>query len=409
MKALSTLLLTALLLASLIVPTASVTSQPEKVKVIIGFHGRPDANIVKGLGGEVRHVYTVIDAIAASLPEPAVERLRVHPRVRYVEMDAVAYILGKPSRPPKPPTQDTETVPWGIVKVEAPKVWSTYGDTGEAIRVAVIDTGIDTDHPDLAGNIKGGVCYKLGLGYPYGSYDDDNGHGTHCAGIVAAIDNTIGVVGVAPKVYLYAVKVLNAQGQGYYSDVIAGIEWCITNGMQVGSMSFGGPDYSQALYDVCVQAYCAGIVLVAAAGNTGGAVIYPAKLSYGHTVIAVGATCRNDSVASWSSREWASTDRPYVTVVAPGVEVYSTYKGGTYLTASGTSMACPHVTGTVALMLKKDPSLITKKTSDNYGPFTTYHVEQILEQTAWVPTGYTKPDIAYGWGIVNASAAVGAA
>lgn len=397
-------------------PVFSAAIEPAKERVIIGFRGRPDSVLVKSVGGEVRYVYTVIDAVAAHLPAQAVEQLRAHPRVRYVEPDAVAHAIGKPGGG-KPP-RDTETIPWGVTKIEAPKVWAEFSDRGTGIGVAVIDTGVDTRHPDLAANIKGGAAFTLGIGFPYGSYVDDNGHGTACTGVIAAVDNTQGVIGVAPEVDLYAVKVLNAQGRGYYSDIIAGIEWAVTNHMNVVSMSFGGETDSVSLQDICQEAYEAGIVLVAAAGNTGGAVLYPARYSYCHIVIAVGAIAENNTVPSWSAREWRyDGTKPYVTFVAPGVNIRTTMPtydctltrgygyARNYDELSGTSLACPHVAATAALMLWHNRSLIRDETTNGMGPYTNYYVEQKLNETAWIPGG-TEVDIAYGWGIVNACAAV---
>lgn len=176
-------------------------------------------------------------------------------------------------------------------------------------------------------------------------WDDDNGHGTHVAGIIAAVDNTIGVVGVAPKASVYAVKVLDRSGAGYVSDVIAGIDWCVSNGVQVANMSLGTNSDIQSLHDACDRARAAGVCLVAAAGNDGGSVDFPAAYD---SVIAVAAVDRADTRPSWSS--WG----PAILVAAPGVDVYSTWKDGTYKTVSGTSMAAPHVAGTLALNLSAD-------------------------------------------------------
>ncbi|MDO8725848.1 MAG: S8 family peptidase, partial [Candidatus Methanoperedens sp.] len=178
---------------------------------------------------------------------------------------------------------------------------------------------------------------------------DKYGHGTHVAGIVAAVgNNNIGVIGVAPEASLYAVKVLNNAGSGYTSDVIQGIQWAADNA-QIASMSFGSSSYNQAEKDAVDAARAKGLILVAAAGNSGDGnpltdnVGYPARYA---NVIAVAATNSNDAVASFSS------DGLEVDVSAPGVSILSTYKGSSYASASGTSMAAPHVTGTVALMLK---------------------------------------------------------
>lgn len=206
-----------------------------------------------------------------------------------------------------------------------------------------MDTGIDLAHPDLVANIKGGHNTIK----PRKSPADDNDHGTHVAGIIAAVNDNIGVMGVAPQAELYAVKVLSADGSGYLSDIIEGLEWCITNNMQVINMSLGTPMKVQSFHDAVIKVYNAGIVMVAAAGNSGpgdNAVEYPAKYE---EVIAVSATGDNDSIASFTSRG------PEIELAAPSVGIYSTYTGGGYKTLSGTSMAAPHVTGTAALVIKR--------------------------------------------------------
>jgi subtilisin len=253
--------------------------------------------------------------------------------------------------------------------------------------VAIIDTGIDRDHPDLVDNIAEGVNFVRTKGkVNSNAWEDDNGHGTHCAGIVAALDNTIGVIGVAPGASLYGVKVLNSQGSGSYSDIIKGIEWSVTNGMDVISMSLSGSTDLEALEDACDAAKAVGIVVVAAAGNYGDTSLpYPAAYD---SVISVGATDSSDVLASWSNTGTG------LDLVAPGVVIYSTYKGDTYATLSGTSMACPHVAGTAALVLQADPTL------DADG------VQDLLESTADQLWSVDYPSTVYGFGLVDAAEAV---
>jgi subtilisin family serine protease len=335
-----------LLCASGLSVLAALPTADAKVPVIVGFKSASDQALVRAHGGEIKYVYSYVHAIAVSLPSQAIEALKSNPNVAYIEPDFQMEAVGKPVKPtpsatptPTPKPQPAQVTPWGVDKISAPTVWPS--DTGSGIKVAVVDTGIDTSHSDL--KIAGGATFV----FLTRSYNDDNGHGTHCAGIIAAQNNGVGVVGVAPDVSLYAVKVLNRQGSGYISDICAGIEWCITNKMQVISMSLGSSTSASTLEQECAKAAGSGIVLVAAAGNSGpGAdtVGYPAHYS---SVIAVGATDSNDVIAYFSSTG------PSVSVAAPGVSIYSTYKGNTYATMSGTSMACPHVSGTVALMLQK--------------------------------------------------------
>jgi len=352
------LLTTGLLLAA--VPMGVIGDDETPVRVIVLFEDEVDEDLIEDNGGSVDHKYTYIPAVVADLKPSAIKKLEKSDKVKSVEEDAVAYAVddvdeakGKPTPPPPPPPPAQDT-PWGVDRIDADLVWDENDPKtgGEGIDVAIVDTGIDKDHPDLKDHIGGGVNYVSSRGkIDSAAWDDDNGHGTHCAGIVGALNNSIGVIGVAPNVTLYAVKVLNKQGSGSYSNIIAGIEWCIaslsdedlTYDIDVISMSLSGTYNDPALMAECNKAQAAGIVLVAAAGNSASATSeYPAAYD---SVISVGATDSSDDLAYFSNYG------EKMDLVAPGVLVYSTYKGGTYKTLSGTSMACPHVAGTVALVL----------------------------------------------------------
>ena len=353
--------------------------------------------LVAQFGGVVKKEIVLLgNANVVLLPPRAVEALAGSTKVLRVDEDAIVYALPKPAnpgkKPPKeeepPPEKPAEELPWGVDQIDAELAWAT--STGASVKVAIIDTGIDKDHPDLVTNIEGGVNFVTkGRTVDPNKWDDDNGHGTHVAGSVAAVDNDIGVIGVAPQAWLYGVKVLDKRGRGYLSDVILGIEWAIDNDMQVINLSLGTSSDVQSLHDAVDAAYAAGIVLVAAAGNSGDTnpdddVIYPAK--YG-SVIAVAATDSNNIRASWSG------DGPEVELAAPGVAIYSTWKGGEYDTKSGTSMASPHVAGTVALLLAANSGL------------TPDGVRAMLQTTA-DDLGATGTDSYYGHGLVDAEEAV---
>ncbi len=284
-------------------------------------------------------------------------------------------------------------LPWGVDRINAELVWNgTEGGTdvvagrnaGDGINVSIQDTGIDYNHPDLAGNYKGGYDFVNNDADPM----DDHGHGTHCAGIVAAVDNEIGVIGTAPKVNLYGIKVLNASGIGYVSDVVAGIEWSVNNSMKIISMSIGTKNNSTLLHEACNKAYDAGLLLVAAGndGNSEGSgdnVVYPANYT---SVIAVAATNESDKRAEWSSTG------PAVELSAPGINIYSTHRKGEYMTMNGTSVACPHVTGTAALVWRAYPG------------YNNTQIRQRLQETA-EDLGDNGRDTLYGYGLVNAERA----
>lgn len=271
-----------------------------------------------------------------------------------------------------------ETITWNIQKMRADQVWNIT--SGNGVKVGILDTGIDSSHPDLKANILGGFDT-----INYNSWNDNNGHGTHVAGIVAAIrNNGIGVAGVAPDAGLYAVRVLNTAGFGKTSDIIEGIDWCISKGCRVINMSFGSYKYNKSFQDAINRAYGAGIVPVAAAGNDGtNSPLYPA--AYNH-VLAVSATDRNDNVPSWSN--YGS----YIDFAAPGASIYSTYKKGTYATMSGTSMASPHVAGIAALRISQ---YITAGIT-----YTPDKIEADIANTAYKPVGYSY--YYYGNGIPDA-------
>jgi subtilisin family serine protease len=281
-----------------------------------------------------------------------------------------------------------QVLPWGIDRIDAEKVWP-LGNAADPIKVGVLDTGISLFHPDLVANIKGGVNTISSRR----SYNDDNGHGSHVAGVIAALNNTQGVIGGAPQADLYAIKALDASGSGYYSDIIEGLDWAITNHMQVVNMSLGGSTDYGPLHDAVVAARNAGILVVAAAGNSGGSVIYPAAYP---EVLSVSATDSSDNLASWSSRG------PEVDLAAPGVGIYSTYKGSGYATLSGTSMATPHVVASAALVLN---SPIGVYDSNSNGRWDPSEVQQKLQDTA-SDLGSSGRDDLFGWGLVNSFADV---
>ena len=258
------------------------------------------------------------------------------------------------------PTQPPQSIPWGIAKVKADQAWGA--STGSAVNVLVADTGIQKDHPDLAANIKGGKNYACNspVRCDASKWNDGNGHGTHVSGTVAAAFNTIGVVGAAHTANLYAAKVLTDAGSGSWAWLAQAIDDAAAtrtdadpgNDIHIITMSLGGSGGSSALAAAVSNAYANGIVLVAAMGNSGDGDPATTETSYPAAypeVIGVGATDVNDNVASWSS------SASYAEICAPGVSVYSTYKGSSYATLSGTSMATPHATGSIALMLAAFP------------------------------------------------------
>jgi hypothetical protein len=371
--AIATLVLLVAILSGLMVSPA-LGQQPARVKVLIGFThlpGPPEEALVRGVGGTIKYTYYLIPTIAAMVPEPAIPGLLAHPHVTHVNPDGRVWAI------------DAELDnSWGAKRIGAGIVHGYNKGTG--VKVAIIDTGIDYTHPDLNANYNGGYDFVNTDTDPM----DDHGHGTHVAGTVAAEDNDVGVVGVAPEAALYALKVLDETGSGYWSDVIAAIQWSVDNGMQVINMSLGGTGTSD-VEAACQAAYDAGVLLVAAAGNSGNPpgrgdnISDPAAYE---SVIAVAATDQTDERASWSSTGDA------LELSAPGVDINSTLLGGGYGEKSGTSMASPHVAGTAALVMV------------SYPLWTNVDVRLQLQATA-DDLGTAGWDPQYGYGLVDADEA----
>jgi subtilisin len=366
MRLLLTLLLTALALGS-------ASAEPAK-RYIIGFApgaaAAQKSRAVSRLGGQEVDALEELGAVVAEVPENAkVQALSdseaADLKISYIEEDqwrtdwldaepsfqamplpswgAVSSSLPKLAvhtapQNPLPAGIDSAEVPWGIRRVNAPAAWAKT--MGDGVRVAVIDTGIDARHPDLAGQVAGGYN-ALDSKAPW---FDDNSHGTHVSGTIAGKLDGKGVVGVAPHVKLYAVKVLNKDGAGGLSSIIKGLVWCGKNHMQVANMSLGSPVGSVFMRLALNYAVSHGVTVVAAAGNSGGSVGYPGAYP---AAIAVAASDSNDQIAKFSSRG------PQVAFIAPGVGVYSTVPNGGYDTYNGTSMATPHMTGLAALAVAR--------------------------------------------------------
>jgi len=321
-------------------------------RVIVGLRANASFDVARRNASSVHRELNFDDvgkAVSGRFSGAAIEALENNPNVRYVEENGEMQALA-------------QTLPWGIDRVDA-DVLHDDGETGNGADVAILDTGIDSDHYDLSGNVAGGKCFAdeccgQATGGIFGcddntndcnyAWDDDNDHGTHCAGIADAVDDSEGVVGVSTEANLWAGKVLNGCGSGSYDNIAAGIEWAADQGFDVASMSLGGSS-SSVVKDACQYAYDNGVLLVAAAGNDGpctDCVGYPAAYS---TVIAVSATSSDDSLASFSSTG------PEVELAAPGESILSTVPPESSSdgldTFSGTSMACPHVSGAGAQLM----------------------------------------------------------
>ena len=301
-------------------------------------------NLLKWMRAKETKILPGINGIICTLPENlSDEEVLSSDGVKAVEENfRISLVPWAPVKFKNLWSKHEQIIPWGVHYIGSHLCWQET--KGQGVRIAVIDSGIDQNHPNLKGNLKGGV----NLVDPGASFTDDNGHGTHVAGIIAASDTGTGIVGVAPEAELYAVKVLDKWGDGTVLNAINAIDWCLRNGIHVVNMSFGTDKYSRALEEAIRVAHSRGLMIVAAAGNDGapGTVDYPAVFDQ---TISVAAVDQRGRLASYSS------SGPEVDIMAPGSNILSTYRWGGFVRQSGSSMATAHISGAIALLKAKYP------------------------------------------------------
>lgn len=300
----------------------------------------------QNFGIQRKEVLRLSETYVVNIPEGKtrefISKFLKNPIVEYAEEDFIAKAVETPNDPLFPSQ-------WGLSKIQSPSSWDISHGLA-SVNVAIVDTGISASHADLGSKItKAANCTTSSGCVLISPAFDDNGHGSHVAGIASSLtNNSTGISGTAYDTNLVSVKVLDSSGSGYYSWVASGIVWAADNGAKVINLSLGGTSSSTTLLNAVNYAWNKGVIVVAAAGNSNSSQrFYPAYYS---NSIATAATGQNDKKASFSS--YGS----WVDVAAPGVSILSTYNNGDYAYLSGTSMATPFVSGLAGLVFGANPA-----------------------------------------------------
>lgn len=354
------------------------TEASEPVTLLVNYLTRPSDEEVawyeQTLGATVKFRYDTIPTLAVIVDEDQIDAVAERPGIEFIEQDQTYYV-----------TDINNT--WGVEYIGGGYTLQD-GLFGTGIKMGVIDTGVDYTHPELAAIYKGGVDIVNQDADPM----DDNFHGTHVSGTIAAAQDGVGVVGVAPGVDLYAIKGFDAAGSGQTSNLVACVDWSTTNGMDIVNNSWGGGG-SSTLRNVFAASRAAGVIHVCAAGNNYGffGVSVPAKYD---STYAISAIDDRGQIAQFSDRG------EEIDFAAPGVDVYSSNLGGGYVFASGTSMASPHAAGVVALVMAHGD------VTDTDGDGTLFTEIRDRMAKAAMDIGEPGEDNLYGHGIINAKASI---
>ncbi|WP_050616546.1 S8 family peptidase [Bacillus testis] len=362
-------------------PVMQSLAQTTRVNIL--FNGSVDESVIEKYRLKVVHEYQSISAVTAEMDHDNLDGLRKEAAVKDVKEDQLIEAQG-------------QKVSWGYNRLNMQNRVPISG-TGKGVKIAIIDSGVDTKHPDL--KIAGGACVMKDVIDYEGcteNFNDNNGHGTHVAGIIGAQNNNIGTLGIAPGASIYAVKALDSHGLGITSSIMAAMDWSIQHKMDIINLSLTTPEDDPSLRAIIAKAYNQGILIVAASGNyskeTGRTVLYPAKYPQ---VIGVSSMGKNSELLSTSSY---GKD---IELTAPGGDILSTlpiayddYDGAAdgYGIMSGTSMAAPFVSGMAALYMEKYPEL------------TNVQIRELLDQNAQ-DLGAAGKDVKFGYGLVQADTA----
>jgi len=379
-------------------PVISVLRRQEVEGTLGGVHGVQSSDIES---------FWIFNGMGATVDQDTILKLAVMPEVGYIYEDVKITI------PPEELQSDeiSSTVggetalPWNLTRIRADRAWNELGYNGKGVVVGIIDTGVDPNHPALKSKYRGNHTYQVYSWHDFVDSSklrpyDDQGHGTHVAGIILGDDGAGNITGVAPGVEWIAAKALDAHGQGFSRALMSAMQWMLApEGVpslapDVVNSSWGGPCGSE-YFRKALQSYrLAGIVPIFAAGNYGPASKSMAEPACLPEAISVGAIGENNTMASFSSRGPSPYGETKPELSAPGVNIRSTFPNGLYAVKKGTSMAAPHVTGVVALIRQAYPNMLVDD------------IEKLLLNKA-VDLGPTGPDNDYGWGRVDAYRALG--